>query len=50
MISLKGDYQFYRDARIFLWLYGIKAWNEVMKVARLENLFITSVLIKSSAR
>ena len=41
MTSLKGEYQFYCDARIFLWLYRIKAWNDVMEVARLETLFIS---------
>ena len=39
--SLKGEYQFYCDARIFSWLYRIKAWNDVMEVARLETLFIS---------
>ena len=40
MTSLKGDYQFYRDARTFSWLHRMEAWNDVMKVTRLETLFI----------
>ena len=40
MTPLKGDYQFYRDARTFSWLYRMEAWNDVMKVTRLETLFI----------
>ena len=40
LTSLKGDYQFYRDARTLLWLHRIEAWN-VMKVTRLETLFIS---------
>ena len=40
MTSLKGDYQFYCDARMFSWLHRIKAWND-LKVARLETLFIS---------
>ena len=41
MMSLKGDYQFDHDARIFFWLHRIEAWNDVMKVGRLETLFIS---------
>ena len=41
MTSLKGDYQFYCDARMFSWLHRIKAWNDLLKVARLETLFIS---------
>ena len=41
MTSLKGDYQFYSDARIFSWLHRIKAWNDVMKVSRLETQYIS---------
>ena len=40
MTSLKGDYQFYRDARTISWLHRMEAWNDVMKVTRLETLFI----------
>ena len=40
LTSLKGDCQFYRDARALLWLHRIEAWN-VMKVTRLETLFIS---------
>ena len=41
MMSLKGNYQFYRDARIFFWLHRMEAWNDVMKVGRPETLFIS---------
>ena len=37
MMSLKSNYQFYHDARTFLLLHRIEAWNDVMKVTRLEN-------------
>ena len=40
MTSLKGGYQFHRDARTFLRLHSIEAWND-MKVMRLETLFIS---------
>ena len=40
MTSLKGDYQFYHDARTLLCLHKIETWNDVMKVTRLETLFI----------
>ena len=40
MMSLKGSYQFYRNARTFLRLHKIKAWNDVMKFTRLETIFI----------
>ena len=40
MTSLKGNYQFYCDARMFWWLHRIEAWND-LKVARLETLFIS---------
>ena len=40
MTSLKDDYQFYRDARTFSWLHRMEAWNDVMKVTRLETFFI----------
>ena len=43
MTSLKGDYQFYRDARTFSWLHRIEAWNDIMKVTRLETLFIIAI-------
>ena len=41
MTSLKGNYQFYHDARILLWSHRIETWNDVMKVTRLETLFIS---------
>ena len=41
MTSLKGGYQFHRDARTFLRLHSIEAWNDIMKVVRLETLFIS---------
>ena len=41
MMSLKGNYQFDHDTRIFFWLHRIEAWNDVMKVGRLETLFIS---------
>ena len=40
MTSLKGGYQFYRNPRTFSRLHRIEAWNDVMKVTRLETLFI----------
>ena len=40
MTNLKGDYQFYCDARTFLWLYRIKPCNDVMKFIRIETLFL----------
>ena len=30
MTLLKGNYQFYRDARTLLWLHRNEAWNDVM--------------------
>ena len=41
LTSLKGGYQFYCDARTFLRLHTIEAWNGTMKVTRLETLFIS---------
>ena len=41
MMSLKGGYNFYRNARIFSRLHRVEAWNDVMKVTRLETLFIS---------
>ena len=41
MTSLKSKYQFYYDARTLLWLHRIEAWNDVMKVTKLETLFIS---------
>ena len=41
MTSLKGGYQFHCDARTFLRLHSIEAWNDIMKVVRLETLFIS---------
>ena len=40
MTSLKGGYQFYRNPRTFSRLHRIEAWNDIMKVTRLETLFI----------
>ena len=42
MTALKGGYQFYCDARTFSRLHRIKAWNDVMKVIRLEASFISA--------
>ena len=41
MTSLKDDYQFYLGAKIFSWLHRLETWNDVMKVARLETLFVS---------
>ena len=40
MLSLKGGYPFYCNARTFSRLHRIEAWNDGMKVTRLETLFI----------
>ena len=48
MMSLKDTYQFYYDARTFLQFHSIEVWNDVMKVSRLETLFIS--VNKSSKR
>ena len=41
MMSLKGGYQFYCNPRtFFLRLHRIETWNDIMKVTRLETLFI----------
>ena len=34
-------YQFHHDARAFSRLHRMEAWNDVMKVTRLETLFIS---------
>ena len=41
MMSLKGGYQFYRDAKTFSRLHRIEVWNDVMKVTGLETLFVS---------
>ena len=43
MMSLKGSYQLYHNARTFLRLHRIEVWNDVMKVTRLEALFINVI-------
>ena len=41
MTELKGGYQFYCDARAFPRFHRIEALNDVMKVIRLETLFVS---------